>query len=211
MNNYADRYHELSDLSNERNEVIMSKIKLWTTQDQRALKELEANGVYRVNLRSITKKYDSCSDIYLHAYRWFSKAANNVVPKPEGVEFPVWAALEKELTFGLIEGQVRFELEVDSEKVLIFDSGKWDYILNYWYIPKDSKDMEEFGKKLEVNGIRNKSQVYLTNFYPILKREVEKSWERLFDPNIKISGQDQATLWEIRSEWIKDVTYPMQK
>jgi hypothetical protein len=185
----------------------MSKIKLWTTQDKRALKEIESKGVYRASLGSIIEKYDTCSDIYLNVYRWFSKTASAVIPKPEGVEFPIWAAFEKELSFGLIEGQVRFELEVDSENVLIFDSGKWDYILNYWYIPENSTDNAEFEKKLNLYGIKNKSLICMTNFYPILKREVENSWERLFDPNIRISGIDQAALWEIRTEWIKNTTF----
>lgn len=190
---------------------IMSKIRLWTTQHKRALEELEAKGVYRAKLGSIIQKYDTCSDIFLNVYSWFSKAANNVIPRPEGVEFPIWAALEKEFSFGLIEGQVRFELEVESENVLIFDSGKWDYILNYWYIPEDSKDKEEFEKKLASRGVRNKSHICMTNFYPDLKREVEKSWERLFDPDIRISGENQATLWEIRPEWVKSVAFPEQK
>jgi hypothetical protein len=189
----------------------MSKVRLWTTQDKKALEEIEAKGVYRAKLGSIIQKYDTCSDIYLNVYRWFSKTAGAIVPKPEGVEFPVWAAFEKEFSFGLIEGQVRFELEVDIEDVIIFDSGKWDYILNYWYIPENSKDSEEYEKKLNSYGIKNKSLICMNNFYPVLKREVENSWVRLFDPDIKISGENQATLWEIRAEWIKNVTFPENK
>jgi len=47
------------------------------------------------------------------------------------------------MSFNLIEGQVHFELEVDTENVIVFDSGKWDYILNYWYIPENNNDKEE--------------------------------------------------------------------
>ena len=186
----------------------MGKIRLWTTQDKRAFKEIESKGVYRARIESIIEKYDTCSDIYLKAYKWFSKTAGAVVPKPEGAEYPIWAAFEKELSFGLIEGQVRFELEVDSENVIVFDSGKWDYILNYWYIPENSNDNAEFEKKLNSYGIKNKSIICMNNFYPVLKREVENSWVRLFDSNIRISGIDQATLWEIKAEWIKNITFP---
>jgi len=186
----------------------MGKITLWTTQDARALKEIESRGVYRAKLTSILGKYDDCSDIFLKVYKWFSNAAGEVVPKPEGAEFPVWVAFEKELSFGLIEGQVRFELEVDSKDIIVFDSGKWDYILNYWYIPENSDDSERYEEKLKSYGIKNKSLIYMTNFYPLLKREVEDSWRRLFDPSIKISGGDQATLWEIRADWIKNISYP---
>ena len=189
----------------------MSKIKLWTTQDERTLKEIEAKGVYRASISSIIAKYDTCSDVFLNVYKWFSRTAGSVVPKPEGAEYPVWAALEKELSFNLIEGQVRFELEVETENVIVFDSGKWDYILNYWYIPENNNDKEEYEKKLNSYGIKNKSIICMTNFYPVLKREVENSWQRLYDPNIRISGIDQATLWEIRAEWIKNVAFPEQK
>lgn len=185
----------------------MGKLTLWTTQDKRALKVIEAKGVYRASVESIIEKYDTCSDVYLNVYRWFSKTAGVVVPKPECAEYPIWAAFEKELSFGLIEGQVRFELEVDTDNVIIFDSGKWDYILNYWYIPENKADNEEYEKKLNSYGIKNKSLICMTNFYPILKREVENSWKRLFDPNIRISDIDQATLWEIRAEWIKNITF----
>ncbi|MHC1720924.1 MAG: DUF3841 domain-containing protein [Clostridiaceae bacterium] len=186
----------------------MSKVTLWTTQDARALKEIEIKGSYRAKVGNILEKYEDCSDIYLKVYKWFSKVAGEVVPKPEGAEFPVWAAFEKEFSFGLIEGQVRFELEVDSKDIIIFDSGKWDYILNYWYIPIDRADSAKYEEKLKSHGIKNKSLICMTNFYPVLKREVEDSWKRLFDPNIKISGIDQATLWEIRAEWIRNIAYP---
>lgn len=180
-----------------------NKLRLWTTQNQGALKELEDTGVYRAKLENIIEKYDSCSDIYLNVYRWFSSAAYKVVPRPAGVEFPIWAALREELSLGLIKGQVRFELEVDQRDVILYDSGKWDYILNYWYIPADSKDKESYDEKIRAYGIKNQSQIYMTNFYPMLKLEVEKSWERLFDPNIKLSCENQASLWEIRQDWIK--------
>jgi len=170
----------------------------------KVLKDIEEKGVYRVKTASILEKYDTCSDIFMNVYKWFSKAAGAIVQKPEGVQFPVWAALEKEFSFGLTEDQVRLELEVDTENVIIFDSGKWDYILNYWYIPENKADELKYEEKLKSQGIKNKSLIYMQNFYPVLKREVEKSWDRLFDPSIRISDIDQATLWEIRPEWIKN-------
>lgn len=186
----------------------MVKLKLWTTQDRRVLKEIEEKGLYRAKIRSIMQKYDTCSDVYLKVYKWFSNAANKIVQRPEGVEYPIWAAFSQEESFALIEGQVRLELEVDKKNVIVFDTGKWDYILNYWYIPADSKDKEEYDHKLESLGIRNKTHICTTSFYPVLKREVENSWQRLFDPDIIISGSNQAVIWEIRSEWIKNIIYP---
>jgi len=123
---------------------------LWTTQDKRVLKQIQSKGVYRARLDSILNKYDNCSEVFLNVYKWFSKEAEKVVPKPEGVEFPVWVAFEKEFSFGLTECQVRFELEVDSSNVITFDSGKWDYILNYWYIPKDKADETEYEKSFSL-------------------------------------------------------------
>lgn len=184
----------------------MGKVALWTTQDKRALKEIESTGVYRAKLDNILGKYDNCSDIFINVYGWFARTAGEIVPKPEGVEFPVWVAFEKELSFGITENQVRLELQVESEDIISFDSGKWDYILNYWYIPENEADEREYNKKLDSYGIKNKSLIYMNNFYPILKREVEESWKRLFDPKIVISGINQATLWEIRAEWIKSIT-----
>ena len=182
----------------------MSTVRLWTTQNMKVLKDIEEKGVYKVNTASILAKYDTCADLFMNVYKWFSKAAGAIVPKPPGVQFPVWAAMDKEFSFGLTEGQVRLELEVDIENVIIFDSGKWDYILNYWYIPENKADELKYEEKLQSLGIKNKSLIYMQNFYPTLKREVENSWGRLFDPSIRISEINQATLWEIRAEWIKD-------
>lgn len=183
----------------------MAKIRLWTTQDIRSLKQIEENGTYRVSREAIQNKYTDCSDVYFKVYSWFSKTAGKYLKKPEGAEFPVWAALKKEETHGLIEGTVRYELEADEEDVLIFDTGKWDYILNYWYIPENEEDRKSYREELERYGIENQSRIMMTNFYPELKRKLENSWERLFDSKITVSEINQAAMWEIRKEWIKGI------
>jgi hypothetical protein len=86
------------------------------------------------------------------------------------------------------------------------DTAKWDYVLNYWYLPVDDADAKQYKEKLSAAGVNNATTMYMQNFHPILKREVEESWMRLFDNSIRYSDISQATVWEIRKEWIVKVT-----
>ena len=45
------------------------------------------------------------------------------------------------------------------------------------------------------------------NFYPLLKNKIIKSWERLFEPFDEKSTLSQATVWEIRKEWVVDIIH----
>jgi hypothetical protein len=42
------------------------------------------------------------------------------------------------------------------------------------------------------------------NFYPQLKKKIEKSWDRLFE-DYSISDVRQGTIWEIREEDIIEI------
>ena len=77
------------------------------------------------------------------------------------------------------------------------------------YIRESETDKKGFRKMQQDDGIRVKSDVVLTNFYPNQKRQVQKSWKRLFRHHEDIIngenqgiGSIQAGLWTIRKEWI---------
>ena len=72
------------------------KIRIWTRQDKRVLKELEEKGVYRVKKEYITEKMDTISDYYIRLYDWYVKKAEKIVARPEGVTYPVWVSLTSE-------------------------------------------------------------------------------------------------------------------
>ncbi len=186
--------------------MAMDKIRVWTRQDEVVFNEIEEKGFYQVSKESIIKKYGDCSKVYLDVYDWFSEEASKIVAKPEGAKYPIWLATETKFKIGPIKGQVLLELEVARSDIIIMDSAKWDYILNYWYIPLDEEDNSHYLKELEKQGIYNQTTMYMNDFYPVLKRQVIESWSRLFDNEHELSTITQATVWEIRKEWIVNAT-----
>ena len=183
----------------------MDTIRLWTRQHENILKELETSGVYRPKKEYLTEKFDTIWNYYSNIYGWYIERAEKVVERPEGAEYPIWLSCTSEMMLQPTENNIILELEVPKDKVVFTDSEKWGYIVNYWYLPTDKKDEEKFNEELKKMGIGDESELYMGhkgNFYPHLRSKIIKSWERLFEENHVITPITQATLWEIKKEWI---------
>ncbi|OZV12060.1 hypothetical protein CIW83_11545 [Tissierella sp. P1] len=177
------------------------KIRLYTSQSEIVLDTIREKGIYHVKKEFIIKKYENVANVFLEPYNWFIRNAVNIVPKPEGAEYPIWLFTDLKYVENHEDSQV-LEIEVEIENVILFDPFKWNRILNLAYIPKDEKDWIEYNESLEKQGIKNEASIYMTNFYPHLKQKVKKSWDSLFEDNIDLSKPNQAALWELRREWI---------
>ncbi|MFW5736768.1 MAG: DUF3841 domain-containing protein [Halanaerobium sp.] len=188
-------------------EECKQKVKVWTRQHKNVLKILKEKGVYRVRERYIRKKLDDCADIYLDVYRWLRNEAAKRMEIPEELKYPIWLSIEEELKLPAAEGMVFFELEVPRDQVMVFDMLKWDYIVNYLYLPEDKEDRKRFKEKLKKYNINVESDIYLQNFYPRLKKEMTSSWERLFDSSIELSDQKVAISWELKEDWVVNYEY----
>jgi hypothetical protein len=183
-------------------------IKLWTRQHQNILKPLEEFGVYYVKKEYLLEKFDTISDYYLSIYNWYIERAERIVPRPKDAEYPVWLSTSDEMMLQPTENNVILELEVPRDKVVLTDSEKWGYVSNFWYLPIDKEDEIRFNKELKKLGIGDESELYMGhkgNFYPHLRNKIIRSWERFFEENIEITPITQATLWEIRKEWIVNI------
>jgi hypothetical protein len=180
---------------------------VWSRQHKNVLKILKEEGIYRVKERYIRKKLDDCADIYLDVYRWLRNEAGKRMDIPEEAKYPVWLSIEEDLKLPAAAGMVFFELEIPKDQLMIFDMLKWDYIINYLYLPKDKDDRKRFKEKLDKYNITVESDIYLQNFYPRLKKEMMSSWKRLFDQEIKLSDKKVAISWELREEWVVDYEY----
>ena len=185
------------------------KIKLHTRQHKNVLEELDKYGVYRVKKEYILEKMDTISDYYLSLYQWYGRNAAKIVPRPEGVIYPIWLSTSEELMLQPTEDTIIFEIEVDRKDVIYTDGNKWDYVVNYFYLPVDHEDEERHNNELEKFGISDESSLITGdngNFYPLLKNKIIKSWERLFEPFDEKSSPSQATIWEIKKEWVVSIT-----
>ncbi|CAH2212725.1 DUF3841 domain-containing protein [Tepidibacter aestuarii] len=186
------------------------KIKLWTRQHKNILDDLEENGIYRVKEEYIKQKLDTITPFYLKIYKWYAKEGSKIVEKPKEVNYPIWLSTTNDLMLQPTEDTVVLELEVDKENVIITDQEKWGYVVNYWYIPLDREDERKHNEELKKYGISDESELFMSdkgNFYPLLRDKTKKSWNRLFDNNIRLCELTQATLWEIKKEWIVNIVY----
>lgn len=186
------------------------KIKLWTRQHKNILNELEKYGVYRVKKEYILEKMDTISDYYLNLYEWYGRNAAKIVPRPDGVMYPIWLSTSSEMMLQPTEDTVILEIEADRKDVVYTVVDKWGYVVNYFYLPTDPVDEERHNEELKKYGISDETSLIMGdkgNFYPILKNKIIKSWERLFEPFDEKSTLSQATLWEIKKEWVVDIIH----
>ncbi|SNS13163.1 protein of unknown function [Anaerovirgula multivorans] len=186
------------------------KIKLWTRQHKNLLIELEEKGVYRARQEYILLKNDTISNYYFKLYDWYVKQAERIVPRPEGVTYPIWLSTSSDAMLQPAEDTIILELEVERKHVVITNFDKWGYVVNYWYVPLDKQDEKRHNEELRKYGIGDESALYMShkgNFYPLLRNKIIKSWERIFEVSDEASILTQATLWEIKKEWIVNIPY----
>ena len=187
-----------------------TKVRLWTRQHKNVLDELEKHGIYRVKKEYITEKMDTMSSYYLGLYEWYGRNAAKIVPRPEGVMYPIWLSPSSDMMLQPIEDTIILEVEVDKRDVIYTDMERWGYVVNYFYLPTDPEDEQRHNEELKRFGINDESSLISGdkgNFYPLLKNKIIKSWERLFEPFEDTGQVVQATIWEIKKEWVKDIIH----
>lgn len=178
----------------------MSKIKVWTRQNEKILDVLNNTGVYYCKEEYIDYKMENFSEYYKKLYNWYTKEAEKIVPKPcPSIKYPIWVSIDEAIQLQPVAGTVILELLIPKERLVITDMEKWGYVVNFFYLPKDIEDYKAHQYELKRYNISNPAELImgdLGNFHPILKNKVKKSWKRLFD-DYSLSGVRQGTLWEI--------------
>ncbi|MBK5242373.1 DUF3841 domain-containing protein, partial [Clostridium sp.] len=101
------------------------KVRLRTRQHKNVLDELDKYGVYRVKKEYILEKMDTISDYYLNLYEWYGRNAAKIVPRPEGVIYPIWLSTSAEMMLQPIEDTIILVIEVDRKDVIYTDVNKW--------------------------------------------------------------------------------------
>ena len=166
----------------------MSNITVWTKQHENVLKELETTGRYIAKQEYIRMDLKEQAPVVLEAYDWLVKHGPDRANKPADVEYPVWVSFTNEGTMMNSENTVILELSLDPAIITSVNIAKWGH-----------------RQLLEDYGISDVKAV-ISQFYPQIKREIQNSWERLFDDTI-LMGSDAkyGNVWELRREWLTDV------
>lgn len=182
-------------------------MKVWTRQHPDVLKTLLETGTYRCKPEYISMKMEEYDDYYMKLYSWYMKRAEKIVKKPQGVDYPIWVSIDEDMQLQLVDDSVIIEMDIQEELVVVTDLEKWGYVVNYFYLPRNHEDLRKHHHELQRYGIHDETSITMGangNFYPLLKRKITDSWDRLFE-NYTLSNIRQGTVWELRKEWITDV------
>lgn len=189
---------------------MSNKVTLFTRQNIKSLEDIRRFGVHRIKRKYIEEQFEDIAEYYIYLYNWFVDKANEKVPKPEGVEFPIWCAISDKNMLRPIENTVVYVLEVDESEVIYFDGQKWDLVLNHLYIPEDENDRKFYLKEIKEKGLDNTFSFIdgrYSHFYPLEKKRVMDSWMRVFEIEDWNIFNVQANIWEIREGMIKEIIY----
>lgn len=183
----------------------MKKIAVWTKQNEKALKDLQATGRYTAKREYIEQDMKDQAPLILEVYDWLAKNCPIAPSKPPDVAYPVWVSPAKEATMLPSPGTVILELEIDPSKMARVNINKWGAILNYSYIPANDKDAKRHQELLSAYNTSD-AQAYMSQFYPEIKREIQNSWHRLFDDTVTLGPSNAyGIIWEVKKEWLTNI------
>ena len=174
-------------------------VEMWSVQTQQVLDTLKRDGVYYVKNHYINEKYQETAWIFKEAYRFFIKKAGELVKKPAEAESPVWLFCDKRLACPE-PGSYRIKLKIPKEELILFDTRKWSKILNLSYVGTEQEE-KPFAQGLQRRGIMFPSDVFEQPYYPTLKAEVIRSWDRLFEECTE-PLYTQGAVWKIEKGWL---------
>ena len=178
-------------------------IRVWTRQDKRILSVIEREGIYYCQPQYIESKMENFSNYYKQLYQWYVARAEKIVPRPNpNIKYPIWVSVDEEMQLQPVDGSIILELEIDEKNLIVTDSEKWGYVVNFLYLPLNQEDLKAHDDELKRYGIGNESALIMGdkgNFYPLLKQKIQKSWNRLFE-NYTLSNVRQGTIWAIHKK-----------
>lgn len=186
-------------------------VKLFTRQNDKTLGQLERDGRIINNRTYVRMHFGDMAQHYLDSYDWFTAEAAKRVPKPDDVQASIWCSIDIRNCLKPIEGTVVYALEVPADQVIYFDEGKWDYVLNRIYLPKDEEDRAAYKKHLAAMGLKNGFEFFsgrYKGFYPEEERRIIESWQRVFEIDKWTIFNVCGNIWEIRKEWVRQIVHP---
>ncbi len=193
-------------------------VKLYSSQPCAISDQIQHGDTHYAKMHFIREKYgEDIAPVFVNAYTWFIRQAEQLLPRPNEAESAIWAYydlhnLEKH------PGHEILELAVPLTELVFFSMGDWNKVLNQRFIGLSDQENTAFANKLERQGITYEGDLFRKPFYPQLKQEVMKSWLNMFRFHrsildaIMIESQElpikdiQAALWKLPSTWVKRVS-----
>ncbi len=180
----------------------MANVRVRTRQHRAVLEEINKNGRYVTGARYVAGKTPELRKLMIPCYDWLSEAMAKRVEKPADASYPVWVTLEAGGSYPKGNGVI-LELEVPEEALALISVEGWSAVLDYRYVSFDEADSRLHRDEMDKMGLSDAKAV-MSGFYPEIKRQIMASWDRIFvGPGF--AGTCYGLLWEIRSEWVKEV------
>lgn len=184
------------------------KVRLWTRQDRRCLPILKRKGRFTNTQHYLQEKFGEITPFFTELYDWFVARAEQTVPRPADVKYPIWCSVAQEYMLRPTPEEVVLEIVKDEAEVVYFDGTRWDLVLNHMYIPADEEDDRAYAKHLQELGVKDRHSFIKGRegvIYPAEKQKVIDSWPRVFEIPEWDYFRIQANIWEIRQEEVERV------
>ena len=169
---------------------------LWTIQHKEAYLRMTRDGVLRADTAHLF-----CEDDFIIAYNWMSQQMRlRISEPPRGVQYPVWLwhtwegerkrpDMRRSAYAAAGTPIVLLTAEIPDEIVLLSDFDRWNIVMCENFLATGEEDD-----------------------FPHSPEETRESWNRIFDvssasPYYSDSLSIQATVWEVRKEWIRKVEF----
>jgi len=152
---------------------MTSEVTLWTIQDAGAWERCRRTGILRADGRR------ACA-AYRYEYRWLRcQAESRLAGYSGGALLWAWLRPKPDLRRGshMSEGRrgVRIEFVVPADRILCSDFSAWHCVLNRGYLALSEAEDDAWDRSLTARGLDWR------HLPPAETRELEKSWERIFD------------------------------
>ena len=184
---------------------------LYTRQNEKTLAQLARDGRIINSRVYVRLHFGDMAEHYLQKYDWFTAEAAKRVPKPADVQASIWCSISARNCLRPIEGTVAYVVEAPREQVIYFDEGKWDYVLNNIYLPRDEEDRAAYRRHLKALGVANGYEFLqgrCRGMYPQEEQKIIDSWQRIFTIDEWTIFNVCGNLWEIRQEWVRQIVHP---
>lgn len=175
---------------------------LYAAQAPIVWETLQRDGVYYVKHAYVSQKYEESAWIFRTAYRAFIRRMIPLVPKPEEAETPVWLYPDPRYAT-VARGTVVMRLKVPREEVVFFDQRDWNRILNLSPIGTE-EEIDSLEKELRRQGVSDFCDLFVKPYYPVLRKKVEDTWNRLLTSKDPDPSYAQAASWRLCMSWVEE-------
>lgn len=180
-----------------------NKVIMWAAQTNLVLDVVERDGISYVKKEYIDNKYGEVSWIFKTAYNFFISKFEQKVRKPEPAESPVW--LYKDPKWTGAGGEIHLlKLAIPENEILFFDTRKWSKVLNLSFVGTEKEEIA-FDNEIKRQGIKDTMDVFAKPFYPLIKKKIVSSWDKIFEIEDVEAQYLQGAVWYIKKEWIEEI------